>query len=212
MAGAEEVTPAPSGELLESQNTRAWRERWAALSPVTRRLVVVLGVLCVVAAGLAWFRVWSAERELRNRIALTTSLDVWSSSTTPPGGEVGYFVVVRNEGLRRVSVTGVDGTTERLRLRMRDDTARLLDPGTETAIPLSVLLSCVPGVAETRLPTEIRLRREDGGVVTRRVDLRPTAPLLDVATTLCGVRPDLRDHEISGPVLRFEEPLDMGPK
>jgi hypothetical protein len=205
------VTPTPPGELLESGNTRARRERWAALSRATRRLVVVLGVLCVVAAGLAWFRNWSAERELRNRVALTTALSISSSSTTPPGGQVGYYVVVRNEGRRRVSVTAVEGTTDRLRLRMRDDAARPVDPGTETAIPLSVLLSCVPGAGEEQLPVEISLRREDGGAVTRRVDLRPTAPLLDVVTTLCGVRPDLRDHEISGPVLRFEEPLDNGP-
>jgi hypothetical protein len=175
------------------------------LSPATRRLVVVLGVLCVVAAGLAWFRDWSAERELRDRLALTTSLDVWSSSTTPPGGEVGYFVVVRNDGPRRVSVTAVEGATARLRVRMRDDVDRPLDPGTENAIPLSVRLSCVPGTGEADLSADIRLRRTDGGAATRRVVLQPAAPLLDVASTLCAVRPDLRDHELSGPVLRLTD-------
>jgi len=206
------VTPTQSGELLESRNPPVWRERWARLSPATRRLVAFLGVLCVVAAGLVWFREWSAERALRDRIALTTSLDVWSSSTTPPGGDVGYFVVVRNEGPRRVSVTGIEGKTKQLRLRMRDDAVRPLDPGTETAIPLSVLLSCLPGAAETSLAAEVRVRRQDGGAVTRRVDLRPTAPLLDAVTTLCGVRPDLRDHEISGPILHPEKPLDAAPR
>ena len=152
LAGADEVTPTPSGELLESGNTQARRERWAALSPATRRLVVVLGVLCVAAAGLVWFRDWSAERELRNRVALTTALSISSSSTTPPGGQVGYYVVVRNEGRRRVSVTAVEGTTDRLRLRMRDDAARPVDPGTETAIPLSVLLSCAPGAGRSGSP------------------------------------------------------------
>jgi hypothetical protein len=111
-----------------------------------------------------------------------------------------------------VSVTAVEGKTERLRLRMRDDADRTLDPGTETAIPLSVRLSCLPGAAETGLPAEILLRREDGGSATRRTDLRPTAPLLDVVSTLCAVRPDLRDHEISGPILRFPEPVDPAPK
>jgi hypothetical protein len=177
-----------------------------------RLLVGALLVVALAGAAPGWLHDRSAQRALEQRIALTTALSVSSSSTSPPGGEVGYFVVVRNEGPRRVTVTDVEGVTDRLRLRMRDDAARPVDPGTETAIPLSVLLSCVPGAGEERLPAEISLRREDGGAVTRRVDLRPTAPLLDVVTTLCGVRPDLRDHEISGPVLRFEEPLDTGPR
>jgi hypothetical protein len=200
-------------ELLESGNgSSRWRTRWAGLPRRARLLVAALLVGTLVGAGLGWVHDRSARRAFEQRIALTTALSISSSSTSPPGGEVGYFVVVRNEGARRVSVTAVEGATDRLRLRMRDDAARPVDPGTETAIPLSVLLSCVPGAGEERLPAEISLRREDGGAVTRRVDLRPTAPLLDVVTTLCDVRPDLRDHEISGPVLRFEEPLDAGPK
>ena len=92
---------------------------------------------------------------------------------------------------------------------MRDDADRRIGPRTETTIPLSVRLSCVPGPGEARRPAvEIGVRREDGGATTRRVDLRPTAPLLGRRATLCGVRPDLRDHEISGPVLRLEETPD----
>jgi hypothetical protein len=190
------------GELLESRRTRAWGERWALLSPATRRLVVVLGVLCVVAAGLVWFRDWSADRELRNRIALTTALGVSSSSTTPPGGEVGFFVVVRNDGARPVEVTAVEGATDRLRLSMRYDHQPRLDPGTVNAIALSVRLTCRPGRGPAELPVEIRLRRQDGGTTSRRVDLQPAALVRDVATTLCAVRPGLRDHELSGPALR----------
>ena len=202
----------PPVELLESGNELSrWRTRWAGLPRGARILLVALLVVAVLGVGLAWMHGRSTQRAFQQRIVITTALSISSSSTSPPGGEVGYYVVVRNEGRRRVAVTAVEGTTDRLRLRMRDDAARPVDPGTETAIPLSVLLSCVPGAGEEQLPVEISVRREDGGAVTRRIDLRPAAPLLDVVTTLCGVRPDLRDHEVSGPVLRFEEPLDNGP-
>jgi len=206
------VSALPPAELLESgPEPVRLRSRWAALPRSGRVLVVSLVVVLLLGAGLGWLRERSAERELARRISLTTSLEISSSSTTPPGGEVGYFVVVHNRGPRRVSVTAVAGETGRLRLGMRDDAARPLDPGTGTAIALSVRLSCLPGAAETSLPVEIRLRREDGGSATRRVDLRPTAPLLDVVSTLCAVRPDLRDHEISGPVLRVPEPTAGSP-
>jgi hypothetical protein len=49
---------------------------------------------------------------------------------------------------------------------------------------------------------EIRLRRQDGGTASRRVDLQPADLVRDAAATLCAVRPGLRDHELSGPVLR----------
>ena len=48
----------------------------------------------------------------------------------------------------------------------------------------------------------IGVRREDGGTTTRRVELSPASLVLDVAATLCDARPELRDHELSGPVLR----------
>jgi hypothetical protein len=160
---------------------------------------VVVGLL---AAGVAWYRDRAAERELAERVALTTSLGVSSSSTTPPGGEVGYFAVVRNDGPRPVEVTGVEGGTDRLRVTMRYDHRPRLDPGTVNAIALSVRLTCRPGAAPADLPVEIRVRRQDGGTTSRRVDLQPAALVGDVAATLCRVRPGLRDHELSGPVLR----------
>jgi hypothetical protein len=161
--------------------------------------VVVVGLL---GAGLAWYRDRAAERELAERVELTTSLGVSSSSTTPPGGEVGYFVVVRNEGPRPVVVTAVEGTTDRFRLSMRYDHQPRLDPGTLNAIALSVRITCRPGRSPAELPVAIRVRREDGGTAVRRVDLQPAALVGDVARTLCAVRPGLRDHELSGPTLR----------
>ncbi len=52
------------------------------------------------------------------------------------------------------------------------------------------------------MTAEIGVRRQDGGSTTRQVVLEPAFLVLDVAATLCAVRPDLRDHELSGPVLR----------
>jgi hypothetical protein len=159
-------------------------------------------VLALVGAGVAWYRDRATERALAERIALTTSLGVSSSSTTPPGGEVGFFVVVRNDGPRPVEVTAVEGATDRLRLTMRHDIRPRLDPGTVNAIALSVRLTCRPGREPAELPVEIRLRPQDGGTVNRRVDLQPAGLVRDVAATLCAVRPGLRNHELSGPVLR----------
>ncbi|MCW2699520.1 MAG: hypothetical protein JWQ45_1055 [Blastococcus sp.] len=209
----EGVSPHLPTELLESGTTEPsrLRARWTALPRGARRVVTALVVVALVVAGVVWLHDRSVQRALEQRISLRTALGMSSSSTTPPGGEVGYFVVVRNEGLRRVSVTAVDGATGRLRLRMRDAADRRVDPGTETAIPLSVRLSCGAGAAETRLPLRIRVRREDGGSATRRVALEPGAILLDPVATLCRVRPDLRDHELSGPVLRLAEPGDRVP-
>jgi hypothetical protein len=204
----------PPVELLES-GTEPSRlgARWAALPRTARSAVAALVVVALLVAALVWVHDRSARRALEQRISLTTALGVSSSSTTPPGGQVGYFVVVRNEGPRRVSVTGVEGATEQLRLRMRDDADRRLDPGTETAIPLSVRLSCGAGASagESGLPLALRLRRADGGSTTRRVVLEPATPLLDVVSTLCGARPDLRNQELSGPVLRRAEPGDQAP-
>ena len=197
------AAPSEPGELFESGPPRvAWRERWAALPSAARRLVAGLVVLVLVGAGVAWYRDRAAERELAQQVALTTSLGVSSSSTTPPGGEVGFFVVVRNDGARPVEVTAVDGTTDRLRLSMRYDHQPRLDPGTVNAIALSVRLTCRPGRGPADLPVEIRLRRQDGGTASRRVDLQPAALVTDVVATLCAVRPGLRDHELSGPALR----------
>lgn len=197
--------PGP-GELLESGPPPVpWRDRWAALPRAARRLVAGLVVLALAGAGVAWYLDRAAERELAERVALTASLGVSSSSTTPPGGEVGYFAVVRNDGPNPVEVAAVAGATDRLRVSMRNRSGPRLDPGTEHAIALSVLLTCRPGRPPAELPVEIRLRRADGGTTSRRVDLQPAALVTDVAATLCAVRPGLRDHELSGPALRPQD-------
>ena len=192
-------------EVLEGGTGPSWwRSRWAALPRAGRRLVVSVAVLVLLGGGVAEFRSWSAERDLRRAVELTTALDVVSSSTSPPGGEVRYFVRIRNDGVRPISVTAVAGANGGLRLRMADPGDRRVDPGAEVEIPLSVRLSCGGDLDAARrgLPAQVGVRREDGGSTTRRFVLQPAALLTDVARTLCAVRPDLRDHELSGPVLR----------
>ena len=177
-----------------------WRRAWAALSPRGRRGLAALVVLAAVVAGAVLVRERAADQERRERVALATTVGIASSSTDPPGGQVRFFLVVRNAGPLPVSVTAVEGTGEGLRLAMRDAGARSIGAGGEIEIPLSVRLTCPTGPAA--LTAEIAVRRDDGGSTTRRVDLQPARLVLDVAATLCSVRPDLRDHELSGPVLR----------
>jgi hypothetical protein len=197
--------PEPGVEFLEGgPGPSRWRTRWAGLPTGARRLLVLLAVLVVLGAGGLRLRDWSAERELRQRVELATSFGVWSSSTSPPGGAVGFFLLVRNDGARPVWITGVDGEGDRVRLRMRVDGQRLVEAGREIEVPMSVRLTCDAGdePSGSGLSAAITVRREDGASVTRRTELRPAAPVLDVAASLCQVRPDLRDHELSGPVIR----------
>jgi hypothetical protein len=177
------------------------------LPPRRRRLVLGLVVLAVLACGGVWLRDWSAERALRQAVELTTTFGVASSSTSPPGGSVRYFVLVRNDGSRPVTVTSVEASHQGLRVRMRDAGGRRIDGGREIQIPLSARLTCADAfdafdATDVRLPAAIGVRREDGGSATRHVELTPAALVLDVAATLCEVRPGSRDLELSGPVLR----------
>jgi hypothetical protein len=168
------------------------------------RLLVALGILTLLVVGGLWFREWAAERELRHTVELTAALGVVSSSTSPPGGSVRYFLEVRNDGPRSLSVTSVNASTRGLRIRMQDPGPRRIDGGGKVEIPLSVRVTCSHGIAvdHRHLPATVGVRREDGGTTTRRVELVPAAVVVDVAATLCGVWPGLMAHELSGPVVR----------
>jgi hypothetical protein len=199
----------PEGDLLEGGLRPPWWQRLRArLSRRARFLVVALVVLLAAGAGGLWWRDRAAEQAVARQVDLTASLGLSSLSTTPPGGQVSFFVVVRNEGVRPLRITAVEGTAGGLRLR-GDDIERSVSPGGETAVPVSVRLTCPRYDGGAGLTTAIAVRREDGGRVTRRVAPGTPELLTDVATTLCGARPDLRDQEISGPVLEIL--ADEGP-
>ena len=178
-----------------------WQRRWRGLPQRTRRLVAALAVLVVVVAGGLQVRGWVVARDLAQRVVLATSLGVWTSSTSRPYGYVSYFVAVRNDGTQPLSVTSVEVSTERLRLRMRGDDPRRVEAGQEIQILVSVRLTCAAtDTGSPALPGRVSVRRDDGGSAATRVDLQPSALILDTASTLCAVRPALVDHEISGPI------------
>jgi hypothetical protein len=180
-----------------------WQRRWRALPQRWRRLVATLAVLGVVAAGTVQVHNWVVARELAQRVVLATSLGVWTSSTSRPYGYVSYFVAVRNDGTQPLSVTSVEMSTERLRLSMRSDAPRRVEAGQEIQLLVSVRLTCgTTDGGPPSLPARVTVRRDDGGSAAQRVYLQPSALILDAASTLCAVRPELTDHEISGPVTR----------
>jgi hypothetical protein len=179
-----------------------WQRRWAGLSVRGRRWLVAGIVLVLLAGGALWWRDRADDRELRQRVVLAPTLGVWTSSTSPPGGAVGWFVLVRNDGLEPVTVTSFDASAGRLSITAIDDRDRPVAPDQEVEVPVSVRLTCsTAGGDSDDVPAEIGVRRHDGAVTTRSSVLVATQ-VLDVARTLCSVRPDLRDHELSGPVLR----------
>lgn len=187
-----------------------WQRRWAAMPAAPRRLLAVLGVLLVVGAAVVWTRERAADRDRAERVVLTATVRVVSSSTSPPGGQVSFFVRVSNSGPLPVSVTEVEGYGERLLLWMRGDREPSLAPGAETDVPLSVRLTCIGNAGPPGLTADIQVRRQDGVSVTRRVALGSASLAVDMAATLCAVRSHLRDHELSGPVLRAAAPYDTG--
>jgi hypothetical protein len=193
---------ASDGDLLEGGlRPPWWRRAWRALPRWARLLGVVL--VAAVALGVVGLelRERAAERALTRQVDLGASMSLSSLSTTPPGGQVSFYVVVRNDGPLPVRITGLEGSASGLRLRMQDDVERQVSPDGETAVPVSVRLTCADYDGGDDLTTAIAVRRADGGATTRRVRPDPAVLLLDVATTLCGSLPGLRDQEISGPVL-----------
>ena len=191
----------PDEDVLEGGTGLPWwRRSWSALSPWGRRSLVALVVVALLVVGAVRLHGRDVERDLARRVSLAASLGIWSSSTVVPGGAVDFYVVVRNEGPRALTVIGVEGTGSGLHVRMRDAVDRPVAAGGEVEIPLSVLLTC--GAGEGELSTEIAVLRSDGTTDVRGVDLESATRLLDVAATVCRVLPDLRDHELSGPILR----------
>lgn len=182
-------------EVLEGGTTAPERRR--------HRVLMALCLIALVAAGGLLWRNWAAERAVRQAVQLTADFGVDSSSASPPGGAVRYFVMVGNSGARPISITSVTASSGGLRVRAQEPGPYRVDVRGEVEIVLSVRLTCAGGVdANGSLPATLGVRREDGSTLTRRVELRPASLVLGVAATLCATRPGLSDHELSGPVVR----------
>jgi hypothetical protein len=193
---------APPGDLIEDGHRPSrLRTRWTALPRRTRVLVLALVAVLALGAGGLQVQRWAAEREQARRVELSASVGVSSLSTTPAGGQVSLFLVVRNAGVRPVWITSVEGSAGGLVLRTPDDVDLRVAPGGDAAVPVSARLTCAGYDGGEGLTAAVAVRRQDGGSVIRTVHPDPAAALLDVASTLCAVRPDLRDRELSGPVL-----------
>ena len=192
----------PPGDLIEDGvRPSRLRRRWTALPGRTRALVVALVAALALGAAGVQLRGWLAEREQARRVELSASIGVLSDSTTPPGGQVSFFLVVRNEGARPVWVTAVEGSAAGLVLRTTDEVDQRVPPGDEAAVPVSARLTCAGYHGGEGLTADVAVRRQDGGSLTRTVRPDPAALLLDVASTVCAVQPGARDRELSGPVL-----------
>ncbi len=195
-------------EVLDG-SAAGWWERWWLSLPVRRRrgaTVLAAGpvVVLLTVAGTVQVSAWLDEGDRRRAVSLAASLGVWTSSSSPPGGHVTYYLEIRNSGASPLEVMSVTASDERLRLRSSDDRARHLDAGRAILVPVSALLTCSSGAVDPDLGLQIQIdvRSGDGRVTRQRHALPNAGLLLDPAETLCQVRPTLVDYELSGPVLR----------
>lgn len=186
----------------------SWSERWRSLPSWARVSALGLVVSALFVTAVLLHRSWSMDREASREVRLAVTLGVSSSSTTPLGGQVEYFVTVRNEGRRAVTVselTSVSGS-----VRITGAGPLRIDAGTESLLSLSVLLTCGATASDASVPRDlagtldgqVTVVRDDGGTAVRPVQILGPEPLLDAASTLCSVRPELSSYELSGPTVR----------
>lgn len=185
-----------------------WDQRWQSM-PARRRKALSVGTVLALAmaltvVGVVQVRAWQADRDRREFVSLGVSIGVWASSSSPPGGEVRYYLAIHNASAEPLEVTSVRASGDRLRIRARDDDARWLAAGREILVPLSALLTCssAAGHGGGGLRVEVGVHRDDVDLGSQRLSMPDAALLVDAAETLCSVRPSLRDYELSGPILR----------
>lgn len=204
-------TDPPARDLLEGapagRRSGAWRRRTVR----QRRSLVAAGLLLATAAavllGSPAVRGWRDEQALRDVVSVEAELgvDASSSAWSPAGrGRVDYFLAVRNTAPRpaRVRSVELDGKGLAISGRGRGDIA--VQPGQVAFVPLSVQLDCRRWRAEVgggALSGSVGVVAASGRSARVGTTVPEAAPLEGVARTLCRLEPDLRRHELSGPVV-----------
>lgn len=193
-------------DMLENEPEGSSRlaGRWSRRPRWWRWVGVLLGIGAMLPVLVTSAQDWAAERAAQDELLLSARLRVWTSSTNPVGGRVDYFVVIRNAGERPVVVTGVDVAELRLRVTDRVDRGVEVAAGDVRSVPVSVRLSCAPGAdfdRDAALRAVVSAEPQSGRQRAVTVPVERSELLTDVANTLCSVRPDLADKELSGPIL-----------
>jgi hypothetical protein len=199
-------------DVLETRD-KPGRDRvrvvWVRAPRRLRAAVLVAGtVVIVVIAATVSLQQWThlrAERRLNDTVGIGAALEVSSNSMTPRGGRVDYSVTIRNEGPRRVRVTGV--SIDQGGLRIADlglGSDEFVRAGAATNIRLSVHLDCdTLGSADTAggLPGVVKVRPLSGSLHRVSLTFAQASPLIDLAQTLCNISPH-NASELSGPILK----------
>jgi hypothetical protein len=175
--------------------------RWYRAVAARRLLLLAVLVIAVLASQV---RGWLVERGLRDEVSVAGTVRLYAASMTPVGGSVNFTVAVHNTGPRTVRITGVDVSQPRLRVRGTDGSALRLAPEDTGEVAVSVRLDCTQG--DPFVPNEgLRATIDAIPLSGRRhridVSLERASLITNVANTMCRVRPDHQDAELSGPIL-----------
>lgn len=199
------------GDVLEGtapEDESLVKRRWTRLSTWQRRFIVGAGVALASLAGIVVlldrYEERRAELAMADQVLLQVSLEVSSSSSSPPGGRVDYFLSVRNQGARTVYLIAVSFAAARFEATSRSTGETALRSGGEIFVPLSVALDCArpdPPAQGAAVSALVSAVAASGRTQRVRVPLARASLLTDVATTLCGVVPSFAG-EMSGPVVR----------
>lgn len=179
------------------------RLRWSALPPLHRAAIAALVGLPLAVVAADGGHDWLAERSRRDTVSLTATAGYWSSSTSPPGGRINFFVTVHNTGPRPIRIDSLRTAAERLTIRSPIGLRYQVLPAASVNVPVSIRLDC----AATQVParaddfrTTVAADPLNGRRHTLATPLGRAALFTHLADNLCRIRPDLHDQEMSDPV------------
>ncbi|MDP9219159.1 MAG: hypothetical protein M3P23_01300 [Actinomycetota bacterium] len=184
------------------------RLRWSAL-PLRHRAAIAGSIalfaglpVAVVTADRGYD--WLTERGRRDKVALTATAGYWSSSTSPSGGRINFFVTVHNTGPRPIRIDSLRTAAARLTIRSPGGLHYLVLPAESVNVPVSIRLDCLAAQVPVR-PDDVRSTIAADPLSGRRhavtTALSQAALFTHLADNLCRIEPGLRDQEMSDPVV-----------